>query len=163
VVHADTVPVASTVTRMNMWTDRAMPLLLAIREAQEDFDVVQQSGPQPEYLADKVGLDDFVVRRTLNDLWDDGLITGIRTDDSGGFHAIGIRLTPTGLRQVGEWPTAESSFDALKEALTDLVESQPDPDRRSRLDRVLAGVKALPRDLAVELGGAYLARVSGIG
>ena len=62
---------------MNMWTDRAMPLLLAIRDAQDDFDLVEgQQGPRPEYLADKTGIDDFVVRRTLSDLWDDGLITG---------------------------------------------------------------------------------------
>ena len=151
---------------MNLWNERAMPLLLAIRDAQDGFDLVEgQQGPGPEYLADRVGLDDFTVRRTLLDLWDDGLITGVRMDvsDSVGFYARAIRLTPDGLRKVGEWPSGEASFDALVEALTHMAEVESNPEKRSRIQRVLDGAKALPRDLAVDLGAAYLAKISGIG
>ena len=96
--------------------------------------MVEAQGPRPEHLTEKVDFDEYTVRRTLLDLWDDGLITGIRADlnDMVGFYAIAIRLTPDGLRAVNEWPSGERSFDALVEVLTEMAEAEPDPEKRSR-------------------------------
>jgi hypothetical protein len=57
-----------------------MPLLMAIRDAQEDRDIVASQGPRPEYLAAAVGMDEFTALRTLQDLWDAGFITGAVID-----------------------------------------------------------------------------------
>ena len=84
-------------------------------------------------------------------------------NDAVGFYAAAIRLTPEGLRKVNEWPSPEGSFDALVEVLASMAAAEPDPQKRSLLQRLLDGAKGLPRDLAVELGGAYLARISSIG
>jgi hypothetical protein len=153
------------VALMNMWNDRAMPVLLAIREGQEDRGVVENDGPHVNYLAAKTGLDEFIVGRTLDDLWADGLITGNRFDmaEADSYIYLSIRLTPDGLRAVSEWPSGEGSYDALIEVLTQMAEAQPDVETRSTLRRALAHLKGVPRDVAVDLGAAYLARVSGVG
>lgn len=150
---------------VNMWTDRAMPLLRAIRDGQEEREIVENDGPHANYLALKTGLDDFIVGRTLDDLWTDGLITANRFDlaEATRFMYLSIRLTPDGLRAVKEWPSGVGSYDALIDVLTEMAEAESDGDSRSRLRRALGHLKSLPRDVAVDLGAAYLARVSGIG
>ena len=139
-----------------------MPLLHAISAAEED-PATEPQHPHPEDLVRAVRLGLRTTRRTLQDMWSAGLITGVEVEDpDGGFYALAIRLTPEGRRAVGQWPP---SFEvgAIMAALTAMADDEPDEEERRRLRRAVDAFSALGRDFAVNVAATVATKVTGLG
>jgi predicted metal-dependent phosphoesterase TrpH len=52
-------------------------------------------------------------------------------------------------RELGSWPSADSVVDQLVEALSQAAESEPEPERKSRLRSAADLLGGMARDIAV--------------
>jgi hypothetical protein len=62
-------------------------------------------------------------------------------------------------RELGTWPTSASVVDELVAAFERAAESEPEPERRSRLKAVADGLSGFAREVAV---GVVSAKLSGL-
>lgn len=62
----------------------------------------------------------------------------------------GIKLTERGRRTVGVWPS-ENAYDALLDLLAQRIDAEPDPEHKSKLQRLRETVQGMSRDVVVGL------------
>lgn len=73
-------------------------------------------------------------------------------------------VTEKGLRASGAWPNdAELLADRILAVLAERAETEPEPEKRSKLQTGLKGVGGMTRDVLVDVLGAALAKSTGLG
>lgn len=114
------------------WHSRDLPVLRVICE------VLDRQGQPfgPKGIDKRTGLDDDTVQRALANLERTGRIRGQKA--GGGQFVLIKDVSEQALRDVGMWPTPESAFDRMIEALERLAEdADQDDDTRSWARRTL--------------------------
>ncbi len=72
-----------------------------------------------------------------------------------------IKLLERGLRQVAVWPS-EDPYAALVDLLEAQLEAETEPEKRSKLQALLAGVTTAGREVVVSLGTAWMRQQMGL-
>jgi hypothetical protein len=112
------------------WDRREQPILDAIARGSEAEDI------RSEQLCEATGLSTREVQIGLRHLAESGYITGSNATSQGEiFDLINIRLLERGLIATGEWPG--DPYDELVTALTRAAASEADPEKRSKLERLV--------------------------
>jgi hypothetical protein len=139
------------------WTDREQRMLEAIRDGEEAGDVTLP------LLIDSLDLDERLVKLTLRRLYEAGYVTAsIMTAWHGEMvTAQEIKLLERGLRQVAVWPS-EDPYAALVDLLEAQLEAEAEPEKRSKLQALLAGVTTAGREVVVSLGTAWMRQQMGL-
>jgi len=137
------------------WKNVELPLLRAVRAGEE-------AGAEmftTHDAAEASGVDYELAKRTMRALVDDGFVT---YDDDGaladgpGFY-LGLRLTGSGRRAVGQWPAEGAEIvEAFLARIEQAIEASDDDEERSRLARFLDASRAFARDVSVEVTSAVL-------
>jgi hypothetical protein len=147
------------------WTDRERRMLEAIRDGEEAGDELELT-----MLADRVKLDHEdgernlrLVKLTLGRLLRAGFIDGTVQGDGDDpmFLGLDFVLLERGLRQVAVWPS-EDPYLALVDLLKAQLEAEPEPEQRSKLQALLAGVTTAGRDVVVSLTTAWMRQQMGL-
>ncbi|HYN35574.1 MAG TPA: hypothetical protein VEV82_01220 [Actinomycetota bacterium] len=143
------------------WLKREMPILEAV------FELEERSGDDGfitttvEQIADATGLDLGEVRRGVRALYESGYIVGENTTVHVGYNLYGIRLLEKGRQRVGQWP-GQDSYESLITFLEDSINSEEDPDRKSKLERLKDGVTSVGRDVAGSVLSAWFRHMAGL-
>lgn len=122
--------------------------------AQWELSEHQQSVLRSEWIAEKVGRPHEAVTSSIGRLYRGGYVevAGPLLDQTDYY--IVKRLTPTGLRQVGAWPTESDLAEAFKSVLAHEASEadKTDPERAKKLHQIL--------NAAGDLGTSFLAKVT---
>jgi DNA-binding transcriptional ArsR family regulator len=140
------------------WTDREQWMLEAIRDGEEAGEEVTLA-----LLMDSLDLDERLVKLTLRRLYEAGYVkASIMTAwQSEMVTAREIKLLERGLRQVAVWPS-EDPYAALVDLLEAQLEAETEPEKRSKLQALLAGVTTAGREVVVSLGMAWMRQQMGL-
>ena len=131
------------------WDRREVVLLEAIArgEAEHDDDV------QNDELEERTSLSDEDVEWGLKALVEaePPYITGTDASSGGEFCVLlGIRLAERGRREVGQWPD-ETVGPALMALLDQRIESEPDGEQKTRLQRFRESARTVGIDVLTQL------------
>ncbi|MBC3189492.1 hypothetical protein H7X46_00210 [Pseudonocardia sp. C8] len=102
--------------------------------------------------------------RSVRRLVDNGYVK--TAGDAPGRNAVGLisGVTERGLVRSGAWPSdADRLADQIIAALAEAAENEPEPERRSRLQRAASGVAGVGRDVLAETLAAIATRSMGMG
>lgn len=142
------------------WTQYDLPVLEAIARLEERPD--RHVGAHQ--LATESGLELESVKQSLRRLEGEYVSFTAMPGDSDPLNSVrNIRLLGTARRATKQWPSPEDALSSLVNALTEVADQEPDAEKKSRLQRAAAAVAGITGDLATNVAGAYLARISGIG
>jgi hypothetical protein len=128
------------------WHDRELPLLEALAELEREH------GVGLDQLVERTGLPREQAAIAVEALIEDGYVAGSAAHDMGGKDWLSLRLLGDGRRAVRQWPSEDTSAQALVDVLEQRLAETDDPEERSRLERM--------RDAAKGLGGAVLREVT---
>lgn len=128
---------------LSTWETREQRALEAIFEAEE----ADQDAFSTVDLAESLGIDISKARRSARALYEAGYIYGSDASTTAGFDLLGMRLLERGRRAVGQWPS-EDVYDALVRLLQAQIAEEEDPERRTRLQRLLTSVTEVGKDVA---------------
>lgn len=153
---------ADHVTDAEHWYSRALPILRTIRLLEDDD--VRDIGVAE--LAKRTDLTPGAVQRELRRLMDEDYILaeyddGGYTRDPANAMLLEFQLSAAGARAVGTYPSRDP-YEALVAILERRIAESPDEETRSRLRKLLDGVKRLTGEVGtnvvanvlVELGRA---------
>jgi hypothetical protein len=143
------------------WFERELPVLEAIYRAEEEEDDHGFSALTVDGVAERTSLDIGQTRRTVRGLAEAGFITGNNASTLGGWDLMGIRLLERGRRAIGQWPT-DDLYDELVELLQTQIAEETDPDRQSRLKRLLGAVTDVGKDVAGSVLAAWFREMVGL-
>jgi hypothetical protein len=125
-----------------------------------------------EYLEPQRVLDAFpeeqcdTALQSLRRLSDSGHIKAVTTQGMGqrSPQLLIIKgVSEKGLRASGAWPSdAELLADRILAVLAERTETEPEPEKRSKLQAGLKGVGEMTRDVLVEVLGTALAKGAGV-
>lgn len=125
------------------WTERERLILEAVREAEE-------AGENMASAASKAvpDLPFPLYARTIESLVEAGYLGAIvkRRGDGEPYLALVQRLLPEGRRAVGQWPGSDPAVE-LERVLTDVLDRESDPDRRTRIERLKTAVSDSGKDV----------------
>jgi hypothetical protein len=147
------------------WTDRERRMLEAIRDGEEAGEELELT-----MLAERVRLDPDdpernlrLVKLTLGRLLRAGFIDGTvqGASDDPMFMGFDFVLLERGLRTVEVWPS-EDPYAALVAMLEERLETETEPEKRSRIKAFLDGAKGAGRDVGVDLVAAFLRQMAGL-
>jgi hypothetical protein len=100
------------------------------------------------------------VAASLN-AFDGEYLTVVRPGTVSCWHVT--KVTPEARRAVGQWPTPDGLVVQLAEAFGKGADSEPDPERRSRLRQVAAFLTSTGRDVATEVVSKVILHSAGMG
>lgn len=155
------------------WTDRALPVLRALKDPSDPQFVESRILTLGRGRAEKtlgVDLSDGAVYETILQLGDAGYVdySDITFFHPNGAHVFGLTVSGRGMQILGEWPRFEllispRTLAALLEALADYVpEEEAAPMRRSAsFIRKMAGTTL--KGIVVGVGSHYAKQALGIG
>lgn len=131
-----------TAVAESTWTERELLILEAIRAAEEagsDF-----IGAARKAVPD---LSSSLYARTIDSLAADGFLDAdIHWKGDGEPYLVIVkRLLPEGRRAIGQWPSNDPGVE-LERVLAEAIDREPDPERRTRLERLRATVAETGRD-----------------
>jgi hypothetical protein len=136
------------------WSTVEEPILEAIKSLEAD-------DPGTDEIIGATGLSKGEVQTGLRRLLQADYITGIDvTTMSSGFELIRIQLLERGLRITGEWPA--DAYDEFVAAVQDAIAKEPNPDERTKLERLRDAAAGVGRDVATTLIVDALKRAAGI-
>jgi len=141
------------------WTDREQCMLEAIRDAEEASEPTSLG-----LLVKRLELDERLVKLTLRRLSDAGYLTGVVYRDALTREVVSaphVRLKERGLRAVEVWPS-EDPYAALVDLLEAQLEAETEPEKRSKIQALLAGVTSAGREVVVSLGTAWMRQQMGL-
>jgi hypothetical protein len=146
------------------WQDREQRVLEVIRDAEEAGEEMNL-----DVLAERVTLDDDFIRNhrlvalTLRRLLDARFIdaTVLAAGDDPMIAAHDVVLLERGLRAVQVWPSKDP-YAALVAMLEERLETETEPEKRSRIRTFLDGAKGAGRDVGVDLIAAFLRQMAGL-
>jgi DNA-binding MarR family transcriptional regulator len=140
------------------WTDREQRMLEVIRDAEEAGEEATLA-----LLIDRLDLDEGMVKLTLRRLLEAGYVdaTVMSAWQSEMVSAREIKLLERGLRQVAVWPS-EDPYTALVDLLEAQLEAETEPEKRSKIQALLAGVKTAGREVVINLGTAWIRQQMGL-
>ncbi len=140
------------------WTDREQRMLEAIRDGEEAGEEVTLA-----LLVDRLDLDERLVKLTLRRLYEAKYVEAsiMSAWQSEMVTAREIKLLERGLRQVAVWPS-EDPYAALVDLLEAQLEAETEPEKRSKLQALLAGVTTAGREVVVSLGTAWMRQQMGL-
>lgn len=142
--------------REQRWTDRDLPVLLAIVEAAETDD---GDMPDDTTLPATTGLPAADVFTAVRNLERGGYISGV-TYAFGDGYTVGD-ITERALRETGVWPNAETDADRLLWLLEQKVNDAASAEDRSKWVRIRDAVVSAGRDFTVEMAAAMATRSIG--
>jgi hypothetical protein len=141
------------------WQDREQRMLEAIRDAEE-------AGEKASLfqLVERLDLDDRTAKLTLGRLSQAGYVGGVIFNNPltrEVVNAPAVWLRERGLRAVAVWPS-EDPYTALVAILEAQLEAETEPEKRSKLQALLAGVTTAGREVVVSLGTAWMRQQMGL-
>ena len=141
------------------WAACDLPILEAIARLEE--------GPDSHFgahqLATESGLDLESVKQSLRRLEGEYVSFKAMPGDNDPLYSVrNIRLLGPGRRATRQWPSPENALASLVDAITEVADHEPDAEKQSKLRRAAVAVAGITGDLATNVAGAYLARISGI-
>jgi hypothetical protein len=140
------------------WTDREQRMLEVIRDAEEAGEEATLA-----LLIDRLDFDERLVKLALRRLLEAGYVDAavMNAWQSEMVAAREIKLLERGLRQVAVWPS-EDPYSALVELLEAQLEAETEPEKRSKVQALLAGVTTAGREVVVSLGTAWMRQQMGL-
>ena len=134
-----------------------MPILEAIYSAEEQ----NNEGLNVGAVAELTGFPFDVTLRGVRALAESGYVIGHDNSTSVGWDLYGIRLLERGRRAIGQWPT-EDVYETLVLMLQTQISNETDPERRSRLQKLLATVTDVGKDVAGSVLAAWFRQMTGL-
>lgn len=123
--------VSLTVVAESTWTGRELPILEAVRAAEEGGENLSTAARRA--VPD---LPDELYARTLDSMATDRLLDAdVQWAGGKPYLTIVKRLLPTGRRAIGQWPSDDPGVE-FERVLSEAIEREPDPERKTRLERV---------------------------
>ncbi|WP_088283816.1 hypothetical protein [Kineosporia sp. A_224] len=143
----------STALRPDRWFTTDRPLLLAVAAALDETPTVIV------HAVEVPGVDDPEERvRAGLRLLRGGYLEG----DDGVGYAIVSALTERGMREVGEWPTADTLARRVLDELAAAADEAPDEPTRSRLRTAIEVLSRGTLDTATNVLGVAIAKAMGL-
>jgi hypothetical protein len=140
------------------WEKRDLPVLEATVQYFEEHRL--KSMPQAYDLAPIVGIDEEDLGMALLALNGEYLSCQML---GGGLKNILVKeVHPSARRAVGQWPTPESLAERILSAMSQAADTEPDPDRRTKLKQTAAFLGSSGKDLLVNVLAAVVVKSSGI-
>lgn len=135
------------------WYERELPLLEAVRAAEESGDDLEVAA-----RAALPDLDHARYLRTAGALIDDGYLDGkVLPSASGPVRAIVRGLRPEGRRAVGQWPSPADPFDGFLRIIDDrLNDASTDAETKNALQRLRSTVADIGKGTLTGVLAAYL-------
>jgi DNA-binding Lrp family transcriptional regulator len=132
------------------WATLERPILETV--AKHDDDV---RGLSSDDVVLETGLPVAAVQRAIKRLVDAGYLEGIAamTQESTGPEYMNLHLPEAGLREVGTWPG--DPYDALLAIVARQLDTERDPERRGRLQKLRDGLLGVGRDVVTGVLTAY--------
>ena len=115
-------------------------------------------------IAEATGLDVRAVDRALEAL--EGRYVAKYNKQATGGHPdtwYVTKVTAAARQTVGQWPTASTVTASLAEAFASAAESEPDPEKQSRLRQLGSFLSGTGRDVATEVVSKVILRSAGMG
>ncbi|SRR6266498_4917507 len=134
------------------WVTRDLPVLRAVAELY-DAQLPSTFGVGPQAVVEATGLPRVEVDRAVFALVDSSLLSR-HTDLRGGDRITSWRVTGVSERArrlVGQWPSPEQLVADLVVALDKVAESEPDPDKKSKLKAGALAVGSLAKDVVTNV------------
>jgi hypothetical protein len=133
-------------------------MLEAIRDAEEIGEEATLG-----LLVKRMELDERLAKLTLRRLLEAGYVDAslMTAWQNEMVTAREIKLIERGLRQVAVWPS-EDPYAALIDLLKAELEAETEPEKRSKLQALLAGVTTAGREVVVNLGTAWMRQQMGL-
>jgi len=145
------------VVAVSTWLDRELPILKAIAAADAGDEMVHQRD-----VVVATAMPESKVARGMKALYDAGYIDGsVSTVQGEIFDIMNISLLESGRRAVGQWPT-DDPFTDLVRILETRIASEADEVRKSGLERMLATIKGIGRDVVVGVLTDLVKRQAGL-
>jgi hypothetical protein len=137
------------------WHRVAIPLLQAVAELPAGTSRANLGA-----LGRDLGFDPIEVAGELEALIEAGYLRGSikrawPSDDARPWFYVNAGLAERGLRLLGYWP-AEDPYEALLQRLEQRIDEEPEPERKSRLQRLRDGLISLGRDVGSDLIASVL-------
>jgi hypothetical protein len=111
-------------------------------------------------VSNELPLPDWEVRPAIERLHQDDYLY-LRRAKSPHRYLNEMRLTGRGLRAIGVWPS-ENSYDALLHMLESMIESEQDPEEKSKLERLRESLQGIGRDVFVALFTSLVRQTAGL-
>jgi hypothetical protein len=136
------------------WTARELPVLEVIVEYFDDHP--DASHLLLQQIAAATGIDDLSVGKALVALAtaDPTFIEPVEVDQRVPIGVSGV--TERARVAVGQWPSPEGLISDLVKALDRAAETEPDPERKSKLRTVAAVLGGIAREVAVSWASGAL-------
>ncbi|MFF4894621.1 hypothetical protein [Micromonospora chersina] len=130
------------------WTDQHLPVLRAAVELCDE-----QNGTASETdIAKRLGVDDETVQVALRALLAEDPPFFVKADRRfvGGYERV---WQPTGhaRRALRQWPNPEARLDEIIKVLQLAAEREPDPEKRSAMQKVITAATGVSRDLFISV------------
>ena len=143
----------------SVWQDREQRMLEAIRDAEE-------AGEKASLflLVERLQLDSRVAKLALGRLSQAGYVAGVIFNNPLAREVVdapAVWLRERGLRAVAVWPS-EDPYAALVAMLEAQLEAETEPEKRSKLQALLAGITTAGREVVVSLGTAWMRQQMGL-
>jgi hypothetical protein len=140
------------------WQQRELPMLEAIRDAQEAGEDVRL-----DLLIKRLELDERQVKLTFRRLLDAGYVDAHvqSAADDPLFTVYDITLQEPGLRAVEVWPS-EDAYANLITMLEEQLEAETEPEKRSKVKALLVGVTTAGREVVTEVAAAWMRQRIGL-
>jgi hypothetical protein len=129
------------------WTERDLPVLLAAlrRSDAGEFPSLEEIRQEVGLSVDQMRVSVDALRNALPPYFEVTLYS-MGPDVMGGVvDGVGERAR----RELGTWPTSENVVDEIVRALQRAAETEPEPERRTRLRTIADGLGGFARDVAV--------------
>ncbi|HZJ07956.1 MAG TPA: hypothetical protein VFD59_21210 [Nocardioidaceae bacterium] len=135
----------------DVWNDRDFPILSTVCAHFEEHG----RGPNAKQVEIASGLSPKAVQRAGKNLARDGLVT---VTSSWGLHVLGFSdVSGDALRLVGLWPTPETAYGRMVEALDRTIENTDDEAQRTRAQRIRDEVTGAGEAVGIDLATAIIA------
>jgi hypothetical protein len=128
------------------WNPLEIPIMEAIAELERKMDDPDRMTVQ--HVASRVGMQVLAVARCLSVLVSEGYVSVVDTGNLDGDF-ICIRLQGPGKRAIGQWPG--DGGQALLLAVMQMTDREPDPAKKSNLERVQDVLTSVTGDVLAQL------------
>jgi hypothetical protein len=132
------------------WASLERPILEVVARHDED-----QLGASTGDVVTETGLAAGAVHRAIQRLVQAGYVDGsdVTSMGSSGPEYMDLHLLEAGLREVGVWPG--DPYDALLAIVASQLDTEPDADRRGRLQKLRDGLVGVGREVVTGVLTAY--------